>query len=74
MSSTVPPVPSKTPLTTSNGLLTDAWAMWFRQAFQRLGGGVASSNADIDAEIVTLSSQISALQSNINDLNSGPNL
>ena len=73
MAISIPPVPYKVQMLNESGLLTEAWAAWFRQ----MTAGVendedAPSNADLQDDIDDLSDTVSDLQSQINDLKQGP--
>jgi hypothetical protein len=72
----VPPVPYKAALVDARGLLTPAWAAWFRQVFTRVGGHDALSNtelaqlpslslSDVQADITTLQSDLGSLQNEL---------
>lgn len=84
MSEIVPPVPLKSELTDANGFLSPAWAGFFKQLFNRIGGAVALTNIElatqigdvptIQANLTALQATVANLQSMINDLNQGPKL
>lgn len=87
MAEVVPPLPYKTPMVDSRGMLTEPWSKWFRQVFLRIGGTTALSNTEltenldtaaIEADIATLftttggqTTSINNLNSSVNDLNQG---
>lgn len=81
MAENLPPVPYKIKFTNDAGFLSDPWAKWFRQLFTRIGGSVALTNADLEADIAALeattathTSNISSLQTSINDILQGRTL
>lgn len=43
----LPPVPYKARLEDDNGLVSQAWGVWFRQVFNRLGGFASTTLADL---------------------------
>jgi len=49
MSEKLPPVPHSASIIDKSGLLTRVWADWFQKAFNRMGGHVASTNAELTA-------------------------
>lgn len=70
----VPPVPFKAPVTDDNGLLSTAWAGFFRQLFNRIGGPTALSNLELADEqstgIAGALVSITALQGSVSTLRS----
>ena len=74
MANSLPPLPLKTPLTDKNGFLSPAWAGFFVELFNRVGGNIAPSNSEINTSTTTIQSQITALQTKDNDFGQGPNL
>lgn len=62
MANPVPPIPFKVPLTDDrSSLLSPAWAAWFRELFNRIGGTDASSNTVLDEDVADLQTQIDGL-------------
>lgn len=68
MASPVPQIPIKTPVLMSNGLMSQAWVNWMITLYQRVGGGLAETNielessqsgsiTEINAEILTLQNE-----------------
>lgn len=58
----LPPIPLKAKLQTKDGLLSAPWAQWFREAFTRMGGHNAITNADFtdnSAAIAALETTVS---------------
>ena len=45
--SVLPPPPYKSPMVTSDGLITDPWQKWLIQLYQRVGGINAVSNVNL---------------------------
>lgn len=58
----IPPVPYKTPMLNASGFLTGPWSVWFRQIFNRVGGNIALSNADIEEQLTNHETDIQELQ------------
>lgn len=50
----LPPVPYQSQMFNPMGLLNNIWADWFKQAFVRMGGNTASTNDEIDADIIEI--------------------
>jgi hypothetical protein len=83
---TLPNPPYKVAGVDRQGYFTPAWMAFFRQAFNRMGGSVALSNtelaggvstsiASINAQIVQLQDDVQSLQDLTGDgLSKGPNL
>lgn len=57
--SNVPPVPYNTPIIGANGLLTMPWVAWFRQVFNRVGGGSGSGGGFLLNPMTALGDMIS---------------
>lgn len=51
MATEIPPVPYKSKMLDSNGVITSIWGDWFRKVFTRLGGNIADSNAELKTAI-----------------------
>lgn len=47
MSSTLPPVPHRTPVVDFQGLPSQVWADWFQKLFVRAGGSVSYTNDEL---------------------------
>lgn len=63
---TLPPLPYRSPLLDNAGYLTQAWSVFFRQLFERVGGSVAPSNSDI----VAVSDELDALTLTVGTIDS----
>jgi hypothetical protein len=79
VSSTMPPIPLKEPMTDKSGFLTQSWARWIQLIFVRTGGaGAVPTNADIIVEIANINTSLSNLSnqliSSVNDLDQGRQL
>jgi len=74
MANALPPTPFKFPVVDPNGLVSQAWAGYFRELFLRVGGTSSSSinalQTIINAQAVTLA----ALTVSNNDLGQGTQL
>ena len=77
----LPPVPYKVAVVNSSGMLSVPWANFFRQLWNRAGGGEALSNTDLEdlqtvsfdsiqAEVDALQATVASLQSTVSDLSS----
>lgn len=69
---TVPDIPFKEPMTDARGVITQRWAKWFLQMFERVGGNIALSNGDIEdvfqEQIEDLQADVEVLQDEVSDL------
>lgn len=45
--SSLPPVPYQSPLIGTDNILSPAWRDWIQKAYQRMGGSIASTNAEL---------------------------
>lgn len=74
MAGLVPPIPYKISLVTTTGTISEPWAKWIRQMYQRVGGISALSNieleTELDANITDLQTDITSLQSSVTSLQS----
>lgn len=46
----LPPPPTRTPLADARGLINPVWLVWFEQFYQRVGGAIGLTPADIAVE------------------------
>lgn len=84
MAVTLPPVPLRSAVTDSRGLMSSPWSQWIRTAFERMGGTIAPSVSDLEDQSTavtalealtgTHTTQIAANSASLNDILQGPNL
>lgn len=81
MAENITPVPVKIPMIDRSGLLSMTWENWFRQLFARIGGSVALTNAELEADISALqttsashTTSIATINTTLNDILQGRQL
>ncbi len=62
------PPPHKTPVTGPNGLLSQPWAAWFRDTFNRLGGSIAPDVKQLNQLLDETATQFEMQQAQLADL------
>ncbi len=68
MANPLPPVPFQSPIIKENGFLSQRWDGWFRKAFEKIGGSVALTLPEIEAQLSAVQSQADSLQAQLNNL------
>lgn len=72
MANSLPPIPYKTRLVDSAGIITPQWAALMREMFARVGGTQAPSNTQLNTTLENIQEDITALEADVSDLNQGP--
>jgi len=67
----LPPVPYLAKMVDDNGRCTPQWAAFFRELWNRAGGGTGQSTTQLEATAASLATSITTLQGEIDDLGKG---
>lgn len=65
----LPPLPYKVPPISPTGYLSDTWAKWFQDMFNRIGGTSSLSNAELEAAVLALQTLTASHTTSITILN-----
>lgn len=71
MANKLPNPPYQAPMVDSRGYITQAWAIFIRELFTRVGGAAGTNQADVSSTLNSLQTQITALQGADNDSGQG---
>lgn len=81
MANSIPPLPIKIPIADRTGMISMQWISYFQEFFKRVGGSSAPSFDSLIANtaanttaITTIGTQITTINSEINDLGQGRHL
>lgn len=70
----LPPVPYRTPMLDSGGLVTQQWSAFFEAMRARAGGSTGQSTTDLKTLTNELEAQIEAIETEIADAGKGRSL